>query len=66
MPREIAILGTGFPALVVLFLAGAALTWLLDSVLARVGVYRAVWHPSLFRVSVLVIVCCALGLAVYR
>lgn len=66
MPRDIAFLDAYIPAIVLLFIVGAALTWVLDSLLARVGVYRVVWHPSLFRVSLLVIVCCALGLAVYR
>jgi len=66
MPRDVALLDAYFPALVLLFILGAAITWVLDSLLARAGVYRVVWHPSLFRVSLLVIVCCALGLAVYR
>jgi len=66
MPRDVAFLEAYIPAIVLLFILGAAITWVLDSLLARVGVYRVVWHPSLFRVSLLVIVCCALGLAVYR
>jgi hypothetical protein len=35
-------------------------------VLAQIGVYSVVWHPSLFRASLLVVICGALGLAVYR
>ncbi|RKP52219.1 DUF1656 domain-containing protein [Trinickia fusca] len=66
MPREIAILGAYVPAVVVLCLGGAALTWVLDRLLAATGLYRFVWHPSLFRASLLVCVCGLLGLAVYR
>jgi hypothetical protein len=50
---------------VLLFLAGAALTWFIDRILAFTGLYNFVWHPSLFRASLLVCVCGALGLAVY-
>lgn len=66
MPREIAVLDAYVPAIVLLFIAGAAITWMLDRVIASTGLYRVVWHPSLFRASVLVCVCGALGLAVYR
>jgi hypothetical protein len=66
MPREIAVFDAYVPAMVLLFIAGAALTWVLDRVIAYTGVYRMVWHPSLFRASLLVCVCGVLGLAVYR
>jgi hypothetical protein len=66
MPREIAIFDAYVPAIVLLFVAGAVLTWMLDRVIAYTGLYRAVWHPSLFRASLLVCVCGVLGLAVYR
>jgi hypothetical protein len=66
MPRDIAILDAYVPAIVLLFIAGAALTWVLDRVIAYTGLYRVVWHPSLFRASLLVCVCTLLGLAVYR
>jgi protein AaeX len=64
--REIAILGAYLPAMVPLCVLGATLTWIVDRMLAAVGLYRVVWHPALFRASLLVIVCCAFGLAVYR
>jgi hypothetical protein len=51
---------------VLLMIAGAALTWALDRVIAHTGLYRIVWHPSLFRASLLVCVCGVLGLAVYH
>ena len=66
MSREIALFDAYVPAVVLLFVAGAAATWLLDRLLALTGVYRVVWHPSLFRASLLVCVCGLLGLAVYR
>jgi protein AaeX len=66
MPRDIAILGAYVPAMVPLCIAGAALMWLIDRLLGAIGLYRVVWHPSLFRASLLVLVCSALGLAVYR
>jgi hypothetical protein len=66
MPREIALLDAYVPTLVLLCVAGAALTWFVDRALAWLGLYRIVWHPNLFRASLLVCVCGALSLAVYR
>ena len=66
MPREIAVFDAYVPAIVLMFIAGAVLTWLLDRVIAYTGLYRVVWHPSLFLASLLVCVCGVLGLAVYR
>lgn len=66
MPRDIAVFDAYVPAIVLLFIAGAALTWMVDRVIAYTGLYRVVWHPSLFRASLLVCVCGVLGLAVYR
>lgn len=66
MPRDLAIFGAYVPAIVLLCIGGAALTWLLDRLFAAAGLYRVVWHPSLFRASLVVVVCSALGLAVYR
>ncbi|WP_144110737.1 DUF1656 domain-containing protein [Paraburkholderia sp. BCC1886] len=66
MPRDIAVFDAYVPAIVLLCIAGAVLTWMLDRVIAYTGLYRVVWHPSLFRASLLVCVCGVLGLAVYR
>ncbi len=66
MPREIAVMDLYVPAIVLLCMAGAAATWVLDRLLAWAGLYRFVWHPSLFRTSLLVCICGLLGLAVYR
>jgi protein-S-isoprenylcysteine O-methyltransferase Ste14 len=49
MPREIAGFDAYMPAIVMLFIAGAAITRLLDRILADTGLYRVVRHPSLFR-----------------
>lgn len=66
MPRDTAILEAYVPTLLVLFVAGALITWAIDRALAMTGLYRVVWHPALFRASLLVCICGALGLAVYR
>ena len=66
MSPELAILDVQMPAVVVLAIAGACLTAVIDRVLAAVGVYRFVWHPSLFRASLLAICICVAGLIVYR
>lgn len=56
MPRDIAVFDAYVPAIVLLFIAGALLTWMLDRAIAYTGLYRVVWHPSLFRASLLVCV----------
>jgi protein AaeX len=66
MPREFAVPDAYIPTILVLFLAGSGITWILDRVIAFTGLYRVVWHPSLFRVSLLICVCSLLGLTVYR
>ncbi|MCR1770138.1 DUF1656 domain-containing protein [Burkholderia glumae] len=66
MPREIAVLDAYLPTIVLMFLAGAILTWIVDRLLSFTGLYRLVWHPSLFRASLLVCLCGGLSLAVYR
>ncbi|WP_175940051.1 DUF1656 domain-containing protein [Caballeronia sp. BCC1704] len=66
MPRDTAILEAYVPTLLLLFVAGALITWVIDRALALTGIYRVAWHPALFRASLLVCICGALGLAVYR
>ncbi|GLU32647.1 DUF1656 domain-containing protein [Trinickia caryophylli] len=66
MPRDLAIFGAYVPAIVVLGIVGAVIAWAVDRLVAATGFYRFVWHPSLFRASLLVGICGALGLAVYR
>ncbi|MGV4630253.1 hypothetical protein AQ808_30360 [Burkholderia pseudomallei] len=66
MPRDLAILDAYVPTVVLMFVIGAFATWLIDRLLAYTGLYRVVWHPSLFRASLLVSICGGLSLAVYR
>ncbi|WZV76910.1 DUF1656 domain-containing protein [Burkholderia pseudomallei] len=66
MPRDLAILDAYVPTVVLMFVIGAFATWLIDRLLASTGLYRVVWHPSLFRASLLVCICGGLSLAVYR
>jgi hypothetical protein len=42
------------------------ITWVVDRALALTGLYRVVWHPALFRASLLVCICGTLGLIAYR
>jgi hypothetical protein len=66
MPLEFALPDAYVPTILLLFIAGAVATWLIDRLLATTGLYRVVWHPSLFRAAMLICVCSGLGLAVYR
>jgi len=54
------------PTLLPLLAATAAVHWSLDSVLARIGFYRLVWHPSLFRLCTFIGLYAAAGLYLYR
>jgi hypothetical protein len=66
IPREFTIGDVYVPAIIVMFFIGAAVTWLLDRFLASTGIYRFVWHPSLFRAAMLVCICGLFGLSVYN
>ena len=66
MPREMELFGFFMPTLLPIFIFAFGLQWLIDSVLARLGFYRMVWHPSLFRFSLFVCLFGAFGLALYR
>jgi len=65
MPRELEFQGIFFPTLLIILIIAAAIYWLLDGVLARAGLYRHVWHASLFRVCLFVCLFSALGLMFY-
>lgn len=65
MPRELALAGILFPTLLLVLLISVSLTWLLDGVLARVGFYRHVWRPPLFRLALFVCLFGAGGLLIY-
>lgn len=66
MPREIAMLDAYVPTIVLMFVVGGLVTWVVDRILAYLGLYRFVWHPSLFRASLLVCICGGLSLVVYH
>ncbi len=65
MPREIALGDALVPGLLLLFLGMLAFLWLLDWIAGRFGLYRHVWHPSLFRLAVFVAVFGGLGLLLF-
>lgn len=65
MPRDIALFDVYVPMVLLTTIAGAALSWALDRVLAYFGVYRLLWHPPLARASLLACIVCLFGLAVY-
>lgn len=66
MPREIALHGVYLPTVTLLFLISLAVVWGLDRLLAWVGLYRFVWHPALFRVSLFACLYGGAALYVYR
>jgi hypothetical protein len=63
--REVSIAGAYVPTLMLLFALSAVLTWAIDAVLARLGAYRFLWHPPLFRVSLFTCLLSVAGLALY-
>jgi hypothetical protein len=63
--REFSVAGVYIPSLMVIFVLCVALTWLLDQIIARLGAYRFIWHPPLFRVSLFTCVLTVAGLALY-
>jgi hypothetical protein len=62
MPREIALHGVLVPGLLPVFIGCLLLMVLLDLLLGRLGLYRRVWHPSLFRLALFVCLFSAAGL----
>jgi hypothetical protein len=60
MPHEIAVYGVLMPGLLPVFLGCLLVMVLLDLAVGRLGLYRHVWHPALFRFSVFV---CLFGIA---
>jgi len=63
--REFSVAGVYIPSLMVVFVLCAALTWLLDQGIARLGAYRFIWHPPLFRVSLFTCVLTVASLTLY-
>lgn len=66
MPREFALLDALVPTLFLAFLLSVLLQAVLDRIMGRCGVYRHVWHPPLFRLSVFFCIFGACGLLALR
>lgn len=66
MPREIAVFDALLPTLFLALLSSIILQTILDRIMGYLGVYRHVWHPPLFRVSVFFCIFGAVGLFVLR
>jgi uncharacterized membrane protein len=66
MPREFALLDALVPTLFLAFLVSIVIQTLLDRIMGRYGVYRHVWHPPLFRLSVFVCIFGTCGLLILR
>jgi protein AaeX len=65
MPREVAIGDVFIPGLLVWFLLSLLLLLLIDMVIGRFGLYRFVWHPSLFRLALIVCIFGSIALLFY-
>jgi len=66
MPREVAFHGVLMPGLVPVLIISLVLMVLIDMVAGRLGLYRHVWHPSLFRFALFVCLFGAAGLLLLR
>jgi hypothetical protein len=56
MIGEVSLYGLYVPTLLLLTLAALVVSRVLNGLLARLGVYRFVWHPALFDLALFVIV----------
>ncbi|KJK21792.1 hypothetical protein UB46_25115 [Burkholderiaceae bacterium 16] len=65
MPREIALSSLLVPSLLPAFLACMLLYLLVDHLFARIGLYRLVWHPALFRAALFVCMFSGIGLVLW-
>lgn len=66
MPHEISFRGVLVPGLLAVFIGCLLLMVLLDLLVGRLGLYRHVWHPSLFRLALFVCLFGAAGLLLLR
>jgi hypothetical protein len=65
MPGEIAVGDALVPGLLLVFFASALALWAIDAIVGRLGVYRYVWHPALFRLALFVCLFGAAGLLLF-
>jgi hypothetical protein len=66
MPGEIAVADALVPGLLLVFLASMLALWGIDWIVGRLGLYRYVWHPALFRLALFVGLFGAAGLLMFR
>lgn len=66
MPHEIVVYGVLIPGLLPIFLAALVVMAVIDTAIARRGLYRKVWHPSLLRLALFACLFCAGGLLFIR
>jgi len=64
MPRELTLLDALVPTLFVMFILSVILHSILETLFGRLGLYRHVWHPPLFRISIFACIFGVLGLLV--
>ena len=62
MSAEVSFYSLLIPALLPLFIVSSLLFVGIDLLLTRLGCYRLVWHPALFRAALFCVVFCAGGL----
>ncbi|WP_201312623.1 DUF1656 domain-containing protein [Dyella sp. EPa41] len=65
MPREIALADALVPSILLVYLGCLLVLWVIDTIVGRYGLYRYVWHPSLFRVAMFFVLFGAVGLLLY-
>ncbi|WP_266180276.1 DUF1656 domain-containing protein [Dyella humicola] len=65
MPREIALADALVPSILLVYLGCLLVLWVVDTIVGRYGLYRYVWHPSLFRVALFFCLFGAVGLLLY-
>lgn len=65
MPRELPMFDALVPALLLVFVASIAVTWLLDMAMVRWNLYAWVWYRAMFRFACFVCVFAAGGLWIY-
>ena len=65
MPREIALADAFVPGILLIYAGCLLVLWVIDTIVGCYGLYRYVWHPSLFRVAVFFVLFGAAGLLLY-
>jgi uncharacterized protein DUF1656 len=65
MPREIALFDALIPTLLFIFIGCLFLQMAIDWIFTRLGLFRYVWHPNLFRIALFFCIFCAAGLLLH-